>query len=165
MIFLAPGIEGHWIWFHSGLDLTDSFWGKSRPNNMTGNTDDCGVMVLKGDSFWWEDISCLHELVDNKTAAPICQLAKISDCPGGYQFEGHCYVLMDVIKLPWKESELFCNYLGGHLASVHSGAQYYFLYDLVKSNSAEVFIWLGGSDTAVEVIKTFIFHLRMYYLL
>ncbi len=73
LLICNAGNEGHWTWPHSGEDLGDAFWGSNRPNNKTGNTDDCGVMVLQRDSFWWEDRSCLAAEVQKKTVAPICQ--------------------------------------------------------------------------------------------
>ncbi len=74
LLICNAGNEGHWTWPHSGEDLGDAFWGSNRPNNKTGNTDDCGVMVLQQrDNFWWEDRSCLAAEVQKKTVAPICQ--------------------------------------------------------------------------------------------
>ncbi len=73
LLICNAGNEGHWTWPHSGEDLGDAFWGSNRPNNKTGNTDDCGVMVLQRDNFWWEDRSCLAAEVQKKTVAPICQ--------------------------------------------------------------------------------------------
>jgi len=151
LFFFMPGVEGHWIWLYSGIDLSDSFWGPNHPNNTTGNADDCGVMVLKDDTFWWEDHNCLGEQVEKKTAAPICQHAKVSTCPGGPQFGVHCYLFMDVTPLPWKDAEQLCNYFGSHLASIHSVAENNFIYELLKNSSTQPYFWLGGSDTATEV--------------
>ena len=157
----ATGNEGHWTWPHSGEDLTDSFWGANRPNNKTGNTDDCGVMVLQRDNFWWEDRSCLAEQVQKKTVAPICQHDSAAasttrepettttfSCPTNWQeFEGHCYILQRF--LPWSSAEASCVSLGGHLASVHSSAENNFLYYLLEFSSSVV--WLGASDRNQEV--------------
>jgi len=106
-------------------------------------------MVVEEDTFWWEDTSCLTRLVDNKTAAPICQHSKVSGCPGG-QFDGHCYVLMDTF-LSWQDAEQLCVDLGGHLASIHSVPEYDFVNNLVKSNSSQTLFWLGASDETMEV--------------
>jgi hypothetical protein len=38
-----------------------------------GNADDCGLMVVEMDNFWWEDSSCLAPDVYNNTVAVICQ--------------------------------------------------------------------------------------------
>jgi hypothetical protein len=66
-------MEGHWIWFFSDEDVTDSFWGPNLPNTNAGNTDDCGMMVVEHDNFWWEDSGCLVSEVQHKIVATICQ--------------------------------------------------------------------------------------------
>jgi len=93
----------------------------------------------------------MADTVDNKTVAPICQRTTVSTCPGGPQFDGHCYVLMDVTKLSWQDAEHLCVYLGGHLASIHSVPEYDFVFNLVKSNSSQTRFWLGASDETMEV--------------
>jgi hypothetical protein len=58
---------------HSDEDLTESSWGPGFPNEDPGNADDCGVMVVGMDSFWWEDSSCFAPEVQHNTVAVICQ--------------------------------------------------------------------------------------------
>ncbi len=58
---------------HSDEVLTESFWGPGLPNEDSGNSDDCGLMVVEMDNFWWEDSSCLAPDVYNNTVAIICQ--------------------------------------------------------------------------------------------
>jgi len=58
---------------HSDEVLTDSFWGTGFPNEEPGNADDCGLMVVEMDNFWWEDSSCLAPEVHHSTVAVICQ--------------------------------------------------------------------------------------------
>lgn len=164
------GNEGHWTWPHSGEDLTDSFWGTDRPNNKTGNTDDCGVMVLRKDNFWWEDRSCLTEQVQNKIVAPICQhdsaaasttgepTSTTARCPADWDvFGGHCYLADYGTYRTWMDAEAYCNSFGGHLASIHSQAEEDFLYSLLGAvsitwlgatdkNQEGVFVWTDGSD-------------------
>jgi len=53
--------------------LTDSFWGPGFPNEDPGNSDDCGIMVVELDNFWWEDSSCLASEVQHNAVAVICQ--------------------------------------------------------------------------------------------
>ena len=58
---------------HSGEVLTESFWGPGFPNEDAGNADDCGVMVVEMDNFWWEDSSCLAPEDNYNAVAVICQ--------------------------------------------------------------------------------------------
>jgi len=160
------GNEGHWTWPHNGEDLTDAFWGANRPNNKSGNIDDCGVMVLQRDNFWWEDRSCLATTVQKKIVAPICQhdsaaatagtttpdittTTEIS-CPTGWEkFEGRCYLFPGTTYGSWDSAETICVGKGGHLASVHSYAEMDFIWNLSLSSTGP--IWLGGSDYSSEV--------------
>ncbi len=161
---LCLGNEGHWTWSHSGEDAIESFWGTNRPNNKSGNTDDCGVMVLQRDNFWWEDRSCLSQDVQKKTVAPICQhdsdAASTTDtpptptttafsCPSGWEeSNGHCYQLSTTL-MSWANAESFCISKGGHLASVHSLAEETIINSLVPASTS--ITWLGATDRLSEV--------------
>jgi len=70
---LFLGEEGHWTWFHSGEDLTESSWGPGTPNTNSGNIDDCGVMVVQSGNFWWQDSNCFVPDVQGKKVATVCQ--------------------------------------------------------------------------------------------
>jgi len=166
MICLVTGTEGQWMWSHSDTELTDSHWGPNRPNTAAGNNEDCGVMVLQENTFWWEDTSCLDELVQNSTVAPICQYGDTvvtpttgqpettttaAGCLSNWQlFEGHCYLYNMTKWMTWEEAEHFCLTFGSHLASVHSQAEQSFLNELVGIGG---YGWLGGTDSQVEVRK------------
>ena len=106
------GDERNWMWAHSHEFLTDAFWGTNKPNNRTGNSDDCCVMVLKS-TVWWEDRSCLVHDISQHAVAPICQHDSIAasttevpsttttalECsPGWFEFGGHCYLFAQIIK-------------------------------------------------------------------
>ncbi len=54
----------------------------------------------------------------------------------------------------WEEAEKDCNIKGGHLASVHSAAENNFIHSLYPYYS----LWIGGTDTAVEVGFTIYVH-------
>ncbi len=58
---------------HSEEDLTESVWGQGFPNEDAGNTDDCGVMIVETNNFWWEDSSCIATEVHHNKVAAICQ--------------------------------------------------------------------------------------------
>jgi len=120
----------------------------------------------ENNSFWWEDHNCLADTIQNMTVAPICQYDTttesttspqettttiISDCPSGWsEFQGHCYHLSND-HIDWRQAEEVCLSYGSHLASVHSGAEYDFILYLTSGLPAYTWIWLGGSDLAMEV--------------
>jgi len=145
LTYSSLGYEGHWLWFHSDEPLTESFWGSSFPNTTDGNTDDCSVMVVEPNQFWWQDAHCLTTIiVDQKNVAPICQ--HDGSCPDGWeQFDRHCYQLVQT-GATWTEAEADCYNKGGHLASVHSTAENNFIKGLYPNQ-----LWLGASDSAKEV--------------
>jgi neurocan core protein len=49
----------------------------------------------------------------------------------------------------WAAAEKDCNDKGGHLASIHSADENSFIHSLALSNV--LWIWIGGTDAAVEV--------------
>jgi len=149
------GDEGNWAWAHSHEFLTDSFWGTIKPNNRTGNSDDCCVMVLHRDAFWWEDRSCLVHDIQHHEVAPICQHGSTTasttstgapvtttsfECPSSWQeFENHCYIAQ-TSGLDWNNAEKSCLSLGSHLVSVHSKAEFDFVSGLQQNS-----FWIGGN--------------------
>jgi len=148
------------MWAHSHEFLSvDSFWGANRPNNRTGNSDDCGVMVLQSNAFWWEDRSCLVQFVQQHVVAPICQHDSTAattttevtqttltttafGCPSGWsEFDGRCYIVKASI-ITWDAALRECLNLGGNLASIHSRAEHDFIVDLAPQNYQ---YWIGGT--------------------
>ncbi len=156
------GKEERWIWAFSGENLTDTFWGPKSPNMDPGNTDDCGLMVVEANNFWWQDSSCLTANVDSKKVAPICQHERIIPatspmlpllttrplCPNGWrEFESHCYFFSgNETRLIWVNAENDCIHRGGHLASIHSLAEQDFVVSISTNRT-----WLGASDIIAEV--------------
>ena len=151
LIYIILGEEGHWIWPHSGIDLTVSYWGPNHPNTNSSNTEDCGVMVVQPDSFLWEDITCLTTEVHQNKVAPICErIQSVASCPAGWvEFEGSCYLLVLTPYKNWQDAENDCILGGGHLASIHSKAEGNFIIELAGSSTQ--YIWLGASDIVSEV--------------
>jgi Lectin C-type domain len=153
---LYTGDEGSWMWAHSRELLTESFWGDNRPNNRTGNSDDCVVMILRGNVIWWKDHSCLTHDISQHAVAPICQhdsteasttqtptttetTTAAFQCPSGWaEFEGHCY-LPEERSTTWTNAENVCRKYGAHLTSIHSKAE----DDFVKSYFNIPF-WIGA---------------------
>jgi hypothetical protein len=159
----VAGREGNWVWFHSNENLTDNFWGPNSPNANPGNTDDCGVLVVRPDNFWWEDADCVTSEVQHKEVAIICQhdldiastttnpdtttTTEGTTCPSGWvEFDNHCYQFHPNNQ-NWSRAHSDCIEAGGNLASVHSQAENDFITDLCGSLS----IWLGSSDEASQV--------------
>ena len=140
------GHEGEWIWSHSGQPLTESSWAPNFPNTTSGNTDDCGVMVVDPMQLWWEDCSCATTTFEQKKVAPICQHNGLCPAGGWKLFEGHCYQVVES-SVTWAAAEKDCNNKGGHLASIHSADENSFIHSLYSSN----WLWIGGTDAAVEV--------------
>ncbi len=108
-------------------------------------------MVVRSNTFWWQDSSCLTATVQSKTVAPICQHKRIETteiCPPGWVgFEAHCYFYSgNEVSMSWPNAENDCINRGGHLASIHSQAE----HDLVYSISI-AFTWLGATDIVSEV--------------
>jgi hypothetical protein len=153
-ILCCIGDEGNWAWAHSHEFLKGSFWGTNKPNNRTGNSDDCCVMVLRSNGFWWEDRSCLVHDIQQHDVAPICQHDSTAasttseapmtttsfECPAGWaEFENHCYIAK-TSAVGWTSAENSCLNLGSHLVSVHSRAEYDFVSGLQPSDT----FWIGG---------------------
>jgi regenerating islet-derived protein 4 len=145
---LYAGDEGNWMWAHSHEFLTESFWGDNRPNNRTGNSDDCVVMILRSNVIWWEDRSCLVHDISQHAVAPICQhdsteasttqtpetTTTAFQCPSNWaEFEGHCYILKST-SYSWNNAENDCATYGAHLTSIHSKAEDDFVYSLSTSD-------------------------------
>ena len=89
--------------------------------------------------------------VTTSTAVTTTTVTPGNSCPSGWQeFRGHCYL---VIKnyLTWADAEKDCVNKGGHLASIHSAAESSFIHSLYSSS----YLWIGGTDVAVEVGFTF----------
>lgn len=145
LYYTCTGQEERWVWSYSDEKLTDSFWAPNYPNNSSGNSDDCGVMLVGNGSFWWEDTSCLTSMVQQQKVAPICQHYRA--CPNGWKpFEGHCYYLNQKL-LSWTDAENDCRQRGSHLASVHSKAENVFINSLDSSLA----FYLGATDSVKEV--------------
>ncbi len=84
------------------------------------------------------------------TTAATTTLTPGNSCPSGWQkFEGHCYLLVEKFAT-WANAENDCISKGGHLASIHSADENNFIFQLQPSPHPS--LWIGGSDTAVEVI-------------
>jgi hypothetical protein len=164
---------------HSGEVLTESFWGPGFPNEDAGNADDCSVMVVEIDNFWWEDSSCLAPEDNYNAVAVICQydidvasttttsaasttsttvtttttttttVTPGNSCPSGWQEFEGHCYLAEDNRLTWAEAEKDCTNKGGHLASVHSAAENIFIRSLDSERHRD--LYLGGKFEAVEV--------------
>ena len=69
-----------------------------------------------------------------------------SFCPTGWTWhKSNCYKYQED-KLTWDQAESGCQKFGGHLVSIHTLKEYFF----VNSISKEFQYWMGGSDSQKE---------------
>ncbi|XP_048086157.1 ladderlectin-like [Alosa alosa] len=68
-------------------------------------------------------------------------------CPKDWElFDQRCFRFISTART-WAEAERFCLLLGGHLASVHSVAEYHFIQGLIVTQTHDsTASWIGGSD-------------------
>jgi len=141
------GKEQNWIWTYSCQNITETSWLLNSPNINPGNTDDCGLMVVEVDKYWWQDASCLTTTFASKKVAPVCQHERIALCPDDWsEFEGHCYLFNQNAE-SWQSAETDCINVGGHLASIHSETEKDFVCSIIVN---KVRTWLGASDIVTE---------------
>merc|ERR1711874_365709 len=124
--------EGDWVW----SDGSDWDWEHSERGEGELKSDKC-LTVLGSDT--WKDANCQSGL----STEFICKY-KLTEqgCPTFWSaFGSNCYRLFET-DLSWRDAENYCQGEGGHLASVHSQEENYF----VSSLSSQSF-WLGGTET------------------
>ncbi|XP_056001586.1 uncharacterized protein LOC125654833 [Ostrea edulis] len=85
-----------------------------------------------------------------------CATSPGSRCPDGWtMFSGSCYYF-GVVPKSWQDSEVACERLGGHLATVHSTEEEQFILDYVKRERKALvdmshgYTWIGGHDFLQE---------------
>ena len=156
VIIKFVGREGDWLWIHNKVALTDASWAANRPVNLTGNSEDCVVMVLKNNQVFWEDHNCLSPDVKHHPVAPVCQqditsseqhttteqpeTSTVLSCPDNWtEFNNNCYQFVSS-SMYWSDADTNCLKKGGRLTSVHSAEEDKFLQSLASGNS----FWLGG---------------------
>jgi len=81
--------------------------------------------------------------------------------PDGWnEFEGHCYLYEYPFEETWILSEEYCMIKGGHLASIHSLGEMYFVLGL--SWPSMHWPWVGGSDSETEVDYSHSIHMLIH---
>ncbi|KAG7491237.1 hypothetical protein MATL_G00000800 [Megalops atlanticus] len=66
-------------------------------------------------------------------------------CTAGWtRFGPYCFLFVHNSK-PWTNAEAHCNFLGGHLASVHNYQEFHFIRSLSHRTA-----WIGGTDSYTE---------------
>jgi hypothetical protein len=148
-----------------------SSWGPNFPNTVSGNTDDCGLMAIQSQGYWWEDYNCLSADFQQRKIAPICQYGiatstttteattaptttitttstTTTSCPGDWEaFNGHCYLWASEENVVWGLAEFICMSKGGYLVSVHSEEEQEFVLSLVGDRP----YWLGATCSGSQV--------------
>ncbi|XP_041933423.1 C-type mannose receptor 2-like [Alosa sapidissima] len=156
--------NGIWFW-SDGSRFTFTLWNPSEPNNVNG-AEHC-LHMNWGGGLGWNDIPCsqIHPsvcarsyvncklIVQSKNTtddSPAIQVYS-GTCPVGWElYNQHCFRFISSLKT-WAEAERFCLLLGGHLASVHSVAEYHFIQVLIVTQTLDSpYTWIGGSDAQQE---------------
>ncbi|XP_076157950.1 ladderlectin-like [Alosa pseudoharengus] len=97
----------------------------------------------------WELIVQSENTTDD---SPAIQVYSGTYPVGWEQYDQRCFKFVSSLKT-WAEAERFCLLLGGHLASVHSVAEYHFIQGLIVMQTLDSpLTWIGGSDAQQEGI-------------
>ncbi|XP_031175105.1 galactose-specific lectin nattectin-like isoform X1 [Sander lucioperca] len=74
-----------------------------------------------------------------------------ASCPPYWtQFGSRCFAFHIRTKT-WSEAEIFCQIVGGNLASIHSDEEHTFIKNYINQVSGEQRTsWIGGTDTVKE---------------
>uniref|UniRef100_A0AC34FIB5 C-type lectin domain-containing protein n=1 Tax=Panagrolaimus sp. ES5 TaxID=591445 RepID=A0AC34FIB5_9BILA len=127
-----------WIW-DDGTPLNYTDWRRGEPNNSTGN--DCAAASWI-DGYWSAQKSSalkpfvceLPKRLFTTTTLPATTNAggypSAFSCPQGWIYyppTGSCYFAV-VTAQTWTNSEIRCQSFGSDLASIHSDAEFYFLF-------------------------------------
>ncbi|XP_056022925.1 macrophage mannose receptor 1-like isoform X2 [Ostrea edulis] len=156
---LPPGISvkqyGYWIGlrdrrqqtfrWEDNSDVTYTAWQTNDPQGFTMYKEGCTFMNLH--NGLWGDRHC-----DSLMPGYVCRSSKLQNktntvspisvaCEKGtFGFNSFCYRIFE-IKKTWKESELMCQSLGGHLATISSLRLLYFLTSQIGLINPKV--WIG----------------------
>ncbi|XP_056022926.1 macrophage mannose receptor 1-like isoform X2 [Ostrea edulis] len=156
---LPPGVSakqyGYWIGlrdrrqqtfrWEDNSDVTYTAWQTNDPQGLTLYKEGCTFMNLH--NGLWGDRHC-----DSLMPGYVCRSSKLQNktnivspisvaCEkGAVGFNSFCYRIFE-IKKTWKEAELMCQSLGGHLATISSLRELYFLASQLELSNPKV--WIG----------------------
>ncbi|KAK0406532.1 hypothetical protein QR680_018631 [Steinernema hermaphroditum] len=136
--------SGVWTWT-DGSVFGYTNWAAGQPSNMFG--DDC--LLVDGFSHLWSSSQCTQK------ASYLCEAVTGSSkpCPQGYLCHGsYSYQLIGTLK-DWHSAELFCNILGGHLASVHNTAVQEIVQNLLVQTDRNR-AWIGAKVNSNKLTWT-----------
>ncbi|XP_034020969.1 uncharacterized protein LOC117505435 [Thalassophryne amazonica] len=107
-----------------------------------------GTPIFQDSSQWFCDLPEGEQLNEPQEEV---RVKRSSSCPRGWsEISGHCFSYV-AKPLTWKNAERNCMSMGGHLASVHSYAEYLDIQNLIiKVTRQPSQPWLGGSETYEE---------------
>ena len=121
---------------------------------MLGNKNDCGVMVLNKDNWYWEDWDCTLPEIQHSPVAPVCQrdtntfittsspepTTTPSTCESGWsEYQGSCYKYFATTNY-WQNAVAECGKYGSFLTIIHSKEEEDFVRSLGNGN----IFWIGG---------------------
>ena len=104
-----------------------------------------GYLFYKSDSAIDVSLGVAHfkDLYDNDIKGFICEPENEWTCPSQYiMFQEECYKFVNTSKL-FNEALLECQTDNGELLKVQYSAHFHFLYEYLRSVSAETLIWAG----------------------
>jgi len=131
--------EGTWEWV-TGEKWSYSNWDGGEPNNGFGRGQDNLQMYTR--SGKWDDAGPPYH---NNLLYFICEwdTNRIFN-----PSNGHYYQRVE-IKKTWEDSKIYCQNLGGHLATITSEEENEFVFNELVKNS-KTSCWLGGNDIQQE---------------
>lgn len=133
--------EGSFVW-NTGESFTYNNWKSGEPNNISPEEDT--IVITKGGG--WNDYKYYSYVLD---VGFICEIENLTPSNATI-YNGHLYQSFDK-HFSWEQAKIYCEQIGGHLATITSADENEALKSLVE-NQAQAWYWLGGTDEESEGI-------------
>lgn len=151
--------EGNWQWI-TGEDFVYQNWHSSNQDNFRGNehyltiftentphpslwNDFANVGYISSDiSGLWFKLEQIGFICEWDTE-PSIQIPNDAT-----SYNGHSYKVYTDSNIGWHDAKVFCENLGGHLATITSAEEDAFIYSLVQNSNSSY--WLGATDEEIE---------------
>ncbi|XP_058481468.1 galactose-specific lectin nattectin [Solea solea] len=133
--------------------------------DMNGNFD---AMQCSGSTgrCWCVDVITGMMIPDTQTelGPPSFDCSNMYFCPDGWTlFKKRCFIFINTPK-KWSEAEVYCQFDGGNLASIHSYEENHFVMALTRGDGHEFpETWIGGSDAVVTGLWMWSDGSKFYY--
>lgn len=147
-------VEGTWVWV-TGEPFEFKNWSQNQPDNL--NNEDFLAYYA---NYTWndsQDVSNRYFVIEWDSASsirkPVKHTVTISDGSqkqlNVYEYGGKYYAYVDAA-LNWVNAEKYCEYIGGHLATIANANENNFVYYLLKNTQGATDIVFGGTDEETE---------------